>query len=156
MKTEFEKRTKMEVFKPTGPSPPPGSQTKSRAKPGEGSGQMKASERVFSSQTAPRSQPATAPRQKFEAHPESRAQGRRCRIYWGSGYCRFGTSCRFLHWEKLHIQKNLMVIGHDQVAKQRWKELNPCLALFQKAFVIHLSFVIFHHCVLLSKHFMRM
>jgi len=98
MKKEFEKKTKMEVFKPVGPSPPPGSQPKITTKPAEGSsGQMKASERGFSSQTDPRSQPTTTPRQKLESHPESRPQGRRCRVYWGSGFCRFGSSCRFLH-----------------------------------------------------------
>ena len=98
MKKEFEKKTKMEVFKPVGPSPPPGIPPKTVAKPGEGSsGQVKASERGFSSQTGPRSQPTTTPRPKLEPHPESRPQGRRCKIYWGSGFCRFGSSCRFLH-----------------------------------------------------------
>jgi len=95
MKKEFEKKTKMEVFKPVGPSPPPVSQQKAPAKPAEGSCKIKASESIISSHTG--NQPAVASRQRFESNPESRAQGRRCRIYWGSGFCRFGSSCRFLH-----------------------------------------------------------
>merc|ERR1712107_253165 len=81
MKKEFERKTKMEVFKPVG-------QALLAPAPAESSSQRKEAAPVKNSTN----QPSVASKQTGDQ--ESRVGGRRCRI-WGSGFCRFGSNCRF-------------------------------------------------------------
>ena len=83
MKKEFERKTKMEVFKPVGQA--------LIAAPAESSSQRKEAAPVNNSTN----QPSVASKQTGDQ--ESRVGGRRCRIFWGSGFCRFGSNCRFSH-----------------------------------------------------------